>query len=210
MNDAERDAHWQWCRTFIDHNCIFRSPPGRPLLVSPWGGLSMWQFYMQAALLNGEFAYRVALLFWDRFGADYSRRPFQICGCESGGVALISALQSMAYNYGVAVNVFMIKQAAKTYGLKNWLEGTALEKLPVMMADDIIAHKRTLTEQSQRIAEFGLELYPEAFAVVSCKLDVPGFIEVGEQKINCSVLFHPRDFVFSQPEYAAKYGARHE
>jgi hypothetical protein len=48
-----------WCRAFIDHNCIFRSPPGKMLLTRKAGGLNSWQFYLPIATLNPEFMARI-------------------------------------------------------------------------------------------------------------------------------------------------------
>src|SRR5262249_24541057 len=126
LSESDRAAHWEWCRAFLDHHCIFRSPHGNSLLVAPNGGMNSWQFYMQVATLDQEFGYRLGLLFWDQFLASFRERAFQLCGCESGAVPLLCSLQSAAYATGLTVNVFSIKKEAKQYGLHNWLEGVVL------------------------------------------------------------------------------------
>lgn len=175
------------------------------MLVSTRGGLSPWQFYMPVGTQHAEFGERIGLLFWDRFGKDFAAQPFQICGCETGGTAVVMALQAVAYHHRAAVNVFTIKKERKRYGIKNWLEGRVSQELPVMLVDDIVAWKRTLTEQGKRLAGFGLKLMPKAFAVVSCQTQTPGDLTINGQIIDVSVLFGRDDFAMSQPEYAAKY-----
>jgi orotate phosphoribosyltransferase len=202
MTDEERAAHLEWCRGFIDRHCIFRSPPDRVLLTSAQAGVNSYQFYLPVATLNQEFARRIALLFWQLYA---DRPPFQICACESGGVPLASALQALAYQRGRAVNAFMVKKAQKTYGIKNWLEGTVIDRLPVLLVDDVVGAKKTLTTQAGRLADFGLDV-AEAFAVASCNLKPPLALKRGERSIPISVLFCPHDFVKSHAGYLAKYG----
>lgn len=210
MTPEERSAHLKWCREFIEHHCVLRSPPGKFLLTSPDYSLNAWQFYLPVATLDQEFSYKTGLLFWDGFAERFKERPFQICGCETGGVPLVCALQAAAHNFGTLVNVFMIKKAAKSYGIGNWLEGVALKELPVVLVDDVVGEQKTMTAQSKRLSEFGLELYPQAFCVASCKLAPPLILEVSEQKIMIEALFGPDDFARSYESYTAKYGRNPE
>lgn len=209
MTPEQRADHLQWCREFIDHHCIFRSPPRQLHLVTGDGGLNAWQFYLPVAMLDQEFSYRVGLLFWDRFAEAYEQRPFQICGCASGGALVACAIQAAAYDFGSAVNAFVAKKAAKTYGLGNWLEGVVPD-LPVMLVDDVVGSKKTLTTQGERLRGFGLELYPEAFAVASCKLTPPLALEVPGQTITIETLLGPHDFTKPYERYTAKYGREPE
>lgn len=199
MTDEEGAAHLEWCRAFIDHHCVFRSPDS-PLLVSANGGVNAYQFYFPIATLDQEFAHRIALLFWQR----YAGREFQMCACESGGVPLASALQAAAYARGRAVNLFVAKKEQKIYGIKNWLEGIAVERVPVLLIDDVVGAKKTLTTQARRLREFGLDVC-EAFAIASCKLAPPLSVEI-DPAIPVSVFFGPGDFTRSHAAYVAKYG----
>ena len=126
LSDEERAESLDWCRDFLDHHCIFRTPDGESMLTSPNGGLHTWQFYTQTATLDQEFSLRMAKLFWDHFNDGYTANPFQICGCESGGVPMLGPLQRIAFAGGLAINVFSIKKEPKKYGLKNWIEGLGL------------------------------------------------------------------------------------
>jgi hypothetical protein len=98
----------EWCRAFIDHNCIYRSPPGELILTSSDSGVNAWQFYLPIAILNQEFAERVNTLFWHRYGEQWRKSPFQLCGCESGGSLLVSVLQHCKYN--IPIPAFMIRR----------------------------------------------------------------------------------------------------
>ncbi len=206
LSDADRAEHWEWCRAYIDHHCILRCD--RPLLVGDNGSLNTWQFYMPVATLNQEFGHRISLLFWDRYFDQYQRQPFQICGCETGAVPLLSLLQAAAYERDIAVNVFSMKKQAKAYGLKNWLEGIAYKELPVLPIDDVIGRAKTLSEETKRLADWGFTLHAEAFSILSCKAKRPITIKSGEREISVTVLYAPEDFVFTPRHYFAKYGRR--
>lgn len=198
--------HLEWCRTFIDKECILRCPTDKKLLIGPDGSLNSWQFYLPIGTLNQEFSYRIGLLFWDYFAEKYKKQPFQICGCESGGVPLITTFLSVAWALGIEVNGFMVKKEAKKYGLKNWYEGTVLEDLPVLMIDDVTASKKTLTDQATRLHNDGLKLYNEAFCIVSCKRPLPLKFNVADQTIDIVILFGPEQFVKTESRFKIRYG----
>ena len=184
----------EWCRAFIDHNCIYRSPPGELIITSPDYSTNAWQFYMPIAVLDQEFAERVANLFWDRYRTVWLDTHFQLCGCESGGSLLVSALQD------AHVNAFMIKKAAKSYGLQNWLEGVVDPDLPVLLVDDVVGSGKTMRAQYHRLESFGLKVMG-CWAIASCK----GAPILGG-KHNFEALFKPSDFARLHPEYTRKYG----
>lgn len=192
--------HWEWCRAFIEEHCILRSPPGTTLLTSRGkGGVpSSWQFYMPVAVLDQQFAYRIATMFWEYFGP---KMPFQICACESGGVPLLSAVQAQR-----PVNGFVIKKKAKAYGLMNWLEGIVDPDVPVLLLDDLTGSGRTLSAQATRLTEMGLTLCPEVFCIAACQSKGARTIKVGEQELSIKSFYAPTDFVTSYGGYVAKYG----
>ena len=97
LHPAKRAVVLEQCRAFLDHHCMFRSPPGPALLTSLSGGRARWQLYMPVAILDQQFMRAIALLFWDKYLPVFRRRPFQLCGVESGGVPLVCALQAAAY-----------------------------------------------------------------------------------------------------------------
>jgi orotate phosphoribosyltransferase len=190
---------WEWCRVFIDHYCIFRSPPNEFVLSGAEGNVQAWQFYLPIAVLNPEFAQRVSRLFWEWYEPQWyglDGPPFQLCGCESGGSLLVSVLQAYA---PLAVSAFMIKKAAKSYGLGNRLEGIVDPELPVLLVDDVIGSGKTMRAQWHRLEEFGLKPMG-CFAVAACK----DAAHLG-QKHNPHTLYKPSDFARLHTEYMRKY-----
>jgi orotate phosphoribosyltransferase len=195
----ERTELLEECRGYIDRHCIFRSPAKAQLLVSKEGGLNAWQFYLPVATLNQGFALTISQLFWDEFRERFEQQPFQLCGCEAGGVGVVTALMSWAHHEGFFVNAFVAKKQAKTYGLKNWLEGVVLPDLPVLLVDDVVASGRTLAAHAARLAGFGLNLCPTAFAIVACK-------KIKTKEVKVEVLFGPDEFCFTEQAHFEKYG----
>ena len=202
----------EWCRAFIDHHCIFRAPPGELAITAQDGGVAAWQFYLPIAILNQEFARAVGRLFWLRYAEQFQREPFQLCGCESGGSLLVSVLQSRSFNVR-PVNAFMIKKAATTYGLKNWLEGVVLPDMPVLLVDDVVGSGKTLTRRAQWLTCRGKEgaglNVIGAFAIASCKQDEPT-IDAGDRIHKVETLFKPSDFARLHEEYVRKYNKQPE
>ncbi len=194
----------EWCRAFIDHNCIYRSPPWELAITSQDGGVAAWQFYLPIAILNQEFAPAVGRLFWLRYAEKFQREPFQLCGCESGGSLLASVLQSRSFNVR-PVNVFMVKKAAKTYGLKNWLEGVVLPDVPVLLVDDVVGSGKTISQQRCRLYEFGLKI-AGTFAIAAVKQ------QDARMQLNNPIdtLYKPSDFARLHEEYVRKYGKQPE
>jgi hypothetical protein len=65
---AERQAHWEWCREFIDREAIYRVDDTHPMLPgkNPKGRYT-FQYYLRRATFNPHFAHALGLLFWDHF-----------------------------------------------------------------------------------------------------------------------------------------------
>ena len=195
------DDDREWCRAFIDHHCIFRSPPGELVITSPDCATNAWQFYLPIAVLNQEFAERIGRLFWEKYS---EVGPFQLCGCESGGSLLVSALQAVGKRLGHDVPTFMIKKAAKSYGLGNWLEGVVHDDLSTMLIDDIVGSKKTMTAAARRLKEFGLKIFG-AWCIASCKLANPAMLIADDHALAIDALYGPADFARLHTEYTKKY-----
>jgi hypothetical protein len=203
LTDSDRAECLEWCRAFIDHNCIFRSPNKTTLLTSV-NGLNAWQYYMQVATLNQGFGARIGLLFWDRYRDAFERQPFQICGCENGGVPLACALQSVAYASGFTVNIFSMKKEQKAYGIKNWCEGPILDNVPIILVDDVVGAGTTLMRGAKRLTQAGLTLYPEVFSILCCKAWPQ--IRIDDRSLELTVFYRAEDFTVSERAYAERYG----
>lgn len=206
LSDEDREKSLTWCSDFIEHHCIYRCENDDGVLTSPTGGLHNWQFFIQTATLDQEFSFRIAQLFWDYYEDSYNTTPFQLGGCETGAVPLLIPLQRVAFAAGLEVNVFSIRKQAKTYGLKNWIEGRVIEDLPILALDDVVASCKTLETQAKRLSDMGFKLYPEAFSILSCKKAVPNDLNVGDTKIPVKVFFGGDVFTRTWRRYVAKYG----
>lgn len=206
LHPAKRATLLEECRAYLDHHCIFRSPPGPALLTAYAGGRSRWQLYMPVAVLDQEFMRRIALLFWDQYLPDFRRAPFQLCGIESGGVPLVCALQAAAFALGFTVNAFEVKKAAKTYGLLNWLEGIVHKDVPVMLVDDVTGAGLTMRTHAKRLSGFGLELVG-AWAVIAGNpaFPPPRKIKFGQRDGVVQTLLGPHDLAWSHEQYVARY-----
>jgi hypothetical protein len=189
----------EYCRSFIDHQCIYRSPSGTHSLIHGSGSVNCWQFYMPVALLNQDFMDTLCMLFWDAYEPQYKEREFQLCGVESGGSLLVSLLQGAALRRGLTVSACMIKKAPKMYGLKNWFEGIIHESLPLVLVDDVVASGLTLRKARDRCKAEGL-MVDDMFTICSSKTSYQQWIP--ETNVLLPVdLFH-RTF----DEYVLRYG----
>lgn len=202
LDEAVQAEYWEWCRNYIEHECILRTPQ---LLVGEQGQLTSWQFYLPVASLSQQFGRRSAALFWDRFAERLEQQPFQIAACESGGVAVACWLQAAAHRVGMLVNLFAIRRAPKDYGLRNRYEGIVLPDLPVLIVDDVMGSGSTLKAQANHLAEAGLRV-TGAFVVASCKRKPPVQLEFAAQQLDVEMLFGPDDFVPDLRDYVLKYG----
>jgi orotate phosphoribosyltransferase len=207
LHPAKRASLLQDCRAYLDHHCIFRSPPGPPLLTSYAGNRARWQLYMPVAVLDQEFMRRIALLFWDDYLPQFRRQPFQLCGIESGGVPLVCALQAAALANDTVVNAFEVKKAQKTYGLKNWLEGIVHSDVPVLLVDDVVGAGLTMRTHAKRLSGFGLELMG-AWAIVAGNpaFPPPRKLKLGQRDASVQTLLNPHDLNWSHEQYVARYG----
>ena len=203
----DRAATLEWCRAYLDHKCVFRSPHGPALLTSYAGSKARWQLYMPVATLDQEFMRRICLLFWDKYLPIYRKRQFQLCAIESGGVPIVCMLQAAAFVSGVTVNAFEVKKAAKTYGLLNWLEGIVHKDVPVVLVDDVVGAGLTIRTHAKRLSGFGLEL-AAAWAIVAGNpaFPPPRKIKFGQRESVVQTLLGPHDLNWTHEQYVAKYG----
>jgi hypothetical protein len=63
LTASQRQAHWDWCREFIDGQAIYRADETHPAIPGKFGGHYRWQFYMRRATFNPHFARALGLLF---------------------------------------------------------------------------------------------------------------------------------------------------
>jgi orotate phosphoribosyltransferase len=169
LSYEERQQHWNWCREYIDRECIYRVDTDHPPIPSKApGGTYVWQFYLRRATFNPEFARRLGLLFWDHFLPIYQQHPFQICACEPSGPPIGSAIQAHASRLGIPLNLFVVRRSHKTFGTDNWFDGRALAQVPVLIVDDIAASSPFMLNASVRIqVKLKLPLHRNYFTIVN-------------------------------------------
>ena len=164
---AERQAHWNWCREFIDREVIYRADDTHPPIPGKGGGTYVWQFYLRRATYNPEFAFRLGLLFWGHFLPVYRQQPFQVCACEPSGPPIGATIQDTATRLGLPLNVFYARREPKHFGLDNWFDGR-IGNLPVLLVDDIAASSPFMLLASARIqSKLRIPLHRNYFAIVN-------------------------------------------
>jgi orotate phosphoribosyltransferase len=207
MAESGANADFEFVRSFIDHHCIFRSPPGKMLLTSKNDGLNSWQFYLPIATLNAEFMAHIGAIFWERYEASYKEQPFTLAGCESGGVPVVCGLQAAGRLHGVNAPAVEIKKRAKEYGLRNWIEGILDPALPAMLIDDLIGTGTTLKAAAEQLSSLGLCPTTYAFCIAAAQDGAPRAVAAtGGPGISVHRLFEASDFSRMWGEYRAKYG----
>lgn len=165
----QRQAHWEWCREYIDREVIYRVDDEHPPIPSKApGGTYHWQLYSRRATLNPIFAQRLGLLFWDHFLPLYRAQPFQVCACDPSGSPIGSAIAATAWRLRIPLNVFVVRREPKSFGTDNWFDGHAQRDLPVLMVDDAAASAPFLLQGSIRVqAKLALELHRNYFTIVN-------------------------------------------
>jgi hypothetical protein len=166
LSYQERQQHWNWCREYIDRECVYRVDENHPPIPSKApGGTYVWQFYLRRATFNPGFARRLGLLFWDHFLPVYLQQPFQVCACEPSGFPIGSTIQATATKLGVSLNLFFVRRSPK-FGTDSWFDGCALPNLPVLLVDDVAASSPFLLWSSARVqAKLNLPLHYNYFTI---------------------------------------------
>jgi orotate phosphoribosyltransferase len=168
LSYEQRQQHWDWCREYIDRECIYRVDDSHPPIPDKVGGTYVWQFYLRRAMFNPHFAHRIGLLFWDHFLPIYEQQPFQVAACEPSGPPIGSAIQAAATRLDLPLNLFLVRREHKSFGTDNWFDGRVLPELPVLIVDDIAASSPFMLNASVRIqVKLGLPLHRNYFTVLN-------------------------------------------
>jgi orotate phosphoribosyltransferase len=169
LSEAERAAHWEWCREFIDRQAIWRATPEQPGIPGKAKGSTYtWQFYLRRATFNPKFAARLGALFWEHFLASHQRQPFQICACHPSGPPIAMAIVAAAQPLGISVNAFLARREPKSFGFDNWFDGRVELGLPVLLVDDLAASAPFLLRAAARVQfKLGLPLHRSYFTIVN-------------------------------------------
>lgn len=166
LSYAEHQAHREWCREYIDRECIYRVDDSHPPIPGKAGGTYVWQFYLRRATYDPEFARRLGLLFWDHFLPVYRQQPFQVAACEPSGPPIGCAIQAVATRLNIPLNLFLVRREPK-FGTDNWFDGRVLQ-LPVLLVDDLAASSPFLLNASVRVqVKLNLPLHRNYFTIVN-------------------------------------------
>lgn len=195
-----------WVREYINELCIVRSklPEEKYKLKAKSGGYYIWQFYLRRGLFNSKFLNCIGCLFWDIYSDQYSNKPFQIAGLETGSTPLIVGLSMTAPLFNINLNAFSIRQNRKTYGLLNRMEGLPDPNLPVLLVDDLCNSKDTLYEAKKHIEWEKLNLYDSAFTIINKNINVTDSDKYDKyigKDLPVVSLFYTKDFDLSYEDY---------
>lgn len=148
------------CRQLINDYGIWRKNPHFNGIMAKSGDYRYtWQFYLRRVLYNSFFSNSIGEMFWFDFGEKFRQQPFQIGACEAAGVPMGCAIQNVAYNLGIDVNLFTIKQEAKKYGLRNFTEGPIIKDLPVVLVDDLAGSQNTLLKSHKLLVQHRIPIH---------------------------------------------------
>ena len=139
LKEDEYEELWQWCRDYIDTNCIWRA--NKHLTKVPGKQKNTWdtyQFYLKRGLFNADFLSAISQLMLHKIGEEYGSYNFQLAGVETGSTSLLVSIPLIAKVYGLDINAFSIRKSQREYGLYNYLEGLTNDK-PVLLIDDLCA-----------------------------------------------------------------------
>lgn len=168
ITEEEYNDLYQRGKDFIDTRCIVRRDRSNPLPGKAPGSSYTWMFYLRRGLYSSEFACATAKMFWYRVAQERGKLPFQIAGLESGAVPILAAIALTGkLLYGIEVNTFSIRKEQKQYGLKNWIEGTPIPDLPVMLVDDLCNSSTSMRRSFDVCIEHGLPICTQAFCIVN-------------------------------------------
>lgn len=208
ITDAEYQATRQWCREFVINNCLERRSKKNPLPGKASGSRYTWMFYLRRGLYNSEFGVSIAKMFLFRMFNEQGKAPFQLAGLESGAVPLLTGIsQTARLLYGLDINVFSIRKEQKTYGLKNWIEGTPLADVPVVIVDDICNSSWSMKQCYDRCIAEGLFVSKQAFSIVNKvnkEIHEPGRIVTDmylPKHIQITYLYDLDDFGLTNPSH---------
>ena len=122
LTHAQRQAHWNWCREFIDREVIYRADDTHPEIPGKAGGTYVWQFYLRRATFNPNSpTHRLAVL-----GSVRSRlpqQPFQVCASEPSAPPIAAAIRPRHRPEDPAQRVPCPPREPKSFGFDNWFDG---------------------------------------------------------------------------------------
>ena len=162
VSDQEYAALKEFAQRFIAKYCIeYGDMPGK----MP-GSRYTWMFYLRRASLNPDVAFALSKMFLYHMERMDPKFNFQICGMDSAGVPLITALSLSARYFDVYLNAISCRKERKAYGLLNRFEGMPENKLTVIM-DDLCNSGKSMKQCLNSLLEENIPVASVAFCIVN-------------------------------------------
>lgn len=175
----------------IQTRVLKRSEHGHSIIAKDGENMSSWIFDFRAVLGDPAFLTAYADAFWDAFG---TKTPFQVCGIETSGIALVTAIVMRGRERGEEVNSFYVRKSRNKYGLMKSIEGE-LRDAPVILVDDLANSGQTLRRALAAVQSAGLRVTD-----VSVILSLGGTPTLpSETKMSFHTLFTEKDFDIKLP-----------
>ena len=141
---------------------VFITSPEVPIIGKNGIGRPAWIFDFRAVLLQPDFLDAYADFFWD---THTDLPPFQVCGIETAGIALVAAIVMKGHSRGKKVNGLYVRKSRKKDGLLKVIEGTPTSE-PVVVVDDILNSGQSMHRALTILTDAQLPIL-EVFAILS-------------------------------------------
>lgn len=138
-------------REFIREKVFARATPEDPVISSDGERQLSWIFDFRTAMGNTDFLHAYADAFWDTYEAQF---PFQVCGMETAGIPLVTAIVMKGRERGKIVNGLYARKSRKKSARMRVLEGT-LGPEPVIVVDDLVNTGQSLERIAVVLADAG-------------------------------------------------------
>ena len=142
--------------------------PNPTSINDPHGDTYAWQFYLRRGCFDAVFNSVMAQMFIYKVEREIGHFDFQLTGLETAATPMLSAIPLVARNFGIELNSFVSKKEQKAYGVRNWVEGCPIPKLPVMIIDDLVSTSNSMRQARYITEKFvGLETMEWVFGIVN-------------------------------------------
>ena len=149
LEQATRDAKWEYLRNEIEHRAVYRvAPNGRKIPGKKPNTSYGWQIYLRRCMFDPKFVFTAAELLVNKL----PDKNVQIGACEDAGVPLGLAMATI-----LGTPMISLKKARKVYGLLNFTEGRTTGQ-PILLVDDVAGSQNTLKTAAKTLEAFNLPL----------------------------------------------------
>lgn len=176
---------------------LLRHTDTTPLIAKNESETVPWLFDFRALMGTPVYLRAFAELFWEKFG---ERAPFNVCGIETGGIALMASIILLGAERGHTVYGSYVRKSRNRYGALKLIEGQYRTDLPTIFIDDILNSGQTLGKALKALDEAGLTV-TDVFTVLTFEKKL--WSEIMSRSITFSSLFSLSSFGLTQRESPA-------